>query len=185
MEINAFTGGVSPDGLKNKTHIKVLVCYMLCNCTEPMKADDITGICFDRELANYFEVCDAIYNLENDGIITRDEKTGVLSPTTLAKQVVETLISELPRTVLENTREELSHFAKLKRHEKDTRVTIEDREDGGCNITCTTLSGDFEMMSVSLYVPSRKYALEAKERFLDDPSRIYKYLLSYFTGSNI
>lgn len=185
MEINAFTGGVSPDGLKNKTHIKVLVCYMLCNCSEPMKADDITSICFDRELANYFEVCDAIYNLENDGIIVRDEKTGVLSPTDDAKQIVGTLGQDLPRTVLENTLEELTRFEKLKRHEKDTRVTIEDRDDGGCNITCTTFSGDLEMMSVSLYVPSRRYALEAKERFLDDPARIYKYLLSYFTGSKM
>ena len=42
--IDAFTGGVQPDGLKNKSDIKVLICFLLSNGSQPLSRKDLTDI---------------------------------------------------------------------------------------------------------------------------------------------
>ena len=61
--IDAFTGGVRPDGLKKKSDIKVLVCFLLRHCTQQLSRKEMTDIFLDKGLANYFEVSDAISSL--------------------------------------------------------------------------------------------------------------------------
>jgi len=39
-----------------------------------------------------------------------------------------------------------------------------------------------ELMSISLYLPDKNYALKAKERFIDNPEFIYRTVLAHLTG---
>ena len=46
--IDVFTGGVRPDGLKKKSDIKVLVCFLLRHCTQPLSRKEMTDIFLDK-----------------------------------------------------------------------------------------------------------------------------------------
>ncbi len=41
MEYDAFTGGVAPGGLRSKSDIRILICYMLKSVNAPLSGDDI------------------------------------------------------------------------------------------------------------------------------------------------
>ena len=41
MNFDAFSGGIEPGGLRNKSDIGILICYMLHNINSPFPEDDI------------------------------------------------------------------------------------------------------------------------------------------------
>ena len=59
MEYDAFTGGVAPGGLRSKSDIRILICYMLKSVNAPLSGDDIIKVLQEKSLANYFEASDA------------------------------------------------------------------------------------------------------------------------------
>ena len=44
MEYDAFTGGVAPGGLRSKSDIRILICYMLKSVNAPLSGDDIIKV---------------------------------------------------------------------------------------------------------------------------------------------
>ena len=60
MENDTFTGGVGPGGLRTKNDIRVLLCYLLASVSAPLRQDDILSILQEYNLANYFEIMDAL-----------------------------------------------------------------------------------------------------------------------------
>ena len=70
MKSNVFTGGVNLLGLKSKNDIKLLICYLLASIDAPLSKEDIITILQDNELANYFEINDAISDLLDNNNIT-------------------------------------------------------------------------------------------------------------------
>lgn len=60
MEYDAFTGGVAPGGLRSKSDIRILICYMLKSVNAPLSGDDIIKVLQEKSLANYFEASDAL-----------------------------------------------------------------------------------------------------------------------------
>ena len=41
MEYDAFTGGVAPGGLRSKSDIRILICYMLKSVNAPLSGDPL------------------------------------------------------------------------------------------------------------------------------------------------
>lgn len=181
MENNALTAGVSPDGLKNRRDIKILVCFLLNTAAEPLAREDLTKIMCDKCLANYFEICDAIDRLIKNGNVLIDNETGFLSLSADGKTVAENLYDDLPLTVREKATATAMKLIARRRSERENRVEIT-KCDGGCKVECTLMSGDLALMSVSLYVPDKRYASKVREQFLDNPESIYRTVLSQMTG---
>lgn len=73
VEYNTFTAGVGPGGLRTKNDICVLLCYLLASVSAPLKQEDILAILQEYDLANYFEVMDAISDLLEKGLIVRQK----------------------------------------------------------------------------------------------------------------
>jgi len=181
---NTLTAGVSPDGLKDSYGIKVLVCFLVHRFSGMLTSKDILEIIFERALANYFEVCSVIEELITNGLIIKDEETEILSLSSDGVLIAENLSSDLPFTVREKAINALEKRFARRRHEEETKVEITEVSDG-CQVTCTLLGSSTSMMSISLYVPDRKYALIAKERFIDDPEYIYRLVLSHLTNESV
>ena len=75
MDFDAFTGGVEPGGLRNKSDICILICYLINSANRPLKKDDIVSVIVNNGLANYFETNDAMYDLLQSGNIAEFENT--------------------------------------------------------------------------------------------------------------
>ncbi|MBE6754702.1 MAG: DUF4364 family protein [Ruminococcaceae bacterium] len=181
MENNALTAGVSPDGLKNRTGIRILICWLLCNSSELLTADDVTDLICGNRLANYFEVCDAIAQLVEGGNIDKDP-AGLLLPNDDTR-LAASLIGDLPLTVREKSAAALESFIRRRISMRENRVVIEPLEIG-CRVSCTIMNGSEELMSVSMYVPSKQYAERIRDRFFDDTEQMYRQIFAQLTGDN-
>lgn len=183
MDFDAFTAGVEPGGLRNRGEIRILICYLLASVDAPLSKDDIVGILQENSLANYFEVTDALSDLEENGNITENkENPGFYAAAESAKTIAHQLDSALPVSVRERTvSAALNLLARVKR-EQENRVTIEQSETG-CMVHCHISGGDMDLMSFSLYVPDMRQAKMVKKHFQEDPERVYRCMLALVTGN--
>ena len=180
--IDAFTGGVRPDGLKNKSDIKVLVCFLLSHCSQPLSRGDLSDIFLERGLANYFEVSDAISSLIRHENVTENAGTGAIEITDSGRQVADTLYDGLPLTIREKSRDAMSKLINRRHVSKQNKTRIE-ACDRGYFVTCTVMDGEMETMSVKVYVPTYNYAAVVRDRFLDDPETLYRAVMAQLTDT--
>ena len=60
LQFDAFTAGIEDGGLRAKSSISAMVCYILANIEKPLSIKNITDALTAGCIANYFEICDSI-----------------------------------------------------------------------------------------------------------------------------
>jgi hypothetical protein len=180
--VDAFTGGVLPDGLKNKSDIKVLVCFLLCHSNQPLSRKDLTDIFLERGLANYFEASDAISSLVRHENVIEHAEDGSLEITEKGRFIADTLYDGLPVTVREKSLDAMARLLN-RRHTNQYNKTRIEACDKGYHVTCTVNDGAMETMSVKVYVPTYHYATVVSDRFLDDPETLYRAVMAQLTDT--
>lgn len=176
MELDAFTGGVTPDGLKNKNDIRILICYLLKGVKEPISREAIVNMCFEHGFANYFETIEALTDLIECGSIIKNENDEVIIGEG-GIIAADTLYSKLPITVRERAMSAALKLIARKKIERENEVTIQKR-DNGYYVECRTKDGDGSMMCIGLATSDEEQARTIRDRFLDNPSRIYTGLIN-------
>lgn len=182
MEFDAFTGGVAPGGLRSKSDIRILICYLLKSVDAPLSGEDIIRVMQEKALANYFEVNDALSALVSLGNIRREEDgTYVLEPQ--GKSVADNLDVLLPLSVRDKAIAAAMSMLASAKIERENAVTTT-RTDNGYNVSCHISGGDMELMNLTVYVPDLYQARVVKKNFHRDPQRIYSLLLAALTGDD-
>ena len=182
MECDAFTGGVAPGGLRSKSDIRILICYLLKSVDAPLSGEDIIRVMQEKALANYFEVNDALSALVSLGNIRREEDgTYVLEPQ--GKSVADNLDVLLPLSVRDKAIAAAMSMLASAKIERENAVTTT-RTDNGYNVSCHISGGDMELMNLTVYVPDLYQARVVKKNFHRDPQRIYSLLLAALTGDD-
>ena len=92
-------------------------------------------------------------------------------------------IDNLPLGLIPQTIEPVSytHLLKQIRRQKENRVTIEKKEDGFV-VTLTIPDIGSDLLSVSIFMPTRKECEAIQNRFLNDPMLVYKGVFALLTG---
>ena len=179
MEFDAFTGGVAPGGLRSKSDIRILICYLLKSVDAPLSGEDIIRVMQEKALANYFEVNDALSALVSLGNIRHEEDgTYVLEPQ--GKSVADNLDVLLPLSVRDKAIAAAMSMLASAKIERENAVTTT-RTDNGYNVSCHISGGDMELMNLTVYVPDLYQARVVKKNFHRDPQRIYSLLLAALT----
>ena len=182
MEFDAFTGGVAPGGLRSKSDIRILICYLLKSVDAPLSGEDIIRVMQEKALANYFEVNDALSALVSLGNIRREEDgTYVLEPQ--GKSVADNLDVLLPLSVRDKAIAAAMSMLASAKIERENAVTTT-RTDNGYNVSCHISGGDMELMNLTVYVPDLYQARVVKKNFHRAPQRIYSLLLAALTGDD-
>lgn len=182
MEFDAFTGGIAPGGLRSKSDIRILICYILKSVPAPLSGEDIIRILQEKALANYFEANDALSALVSLGNIRREEDgTYTLEPQ--GESVADSLDVLLPLSVRDKAVEAAMTMLSSAKVERENLVTTQ-RLDNGYNVTCHISGGDMELMKLSVYVPDLYQARVVKKNFHRDPQRVYNLLLAALTGDD-
>ena len=182
MQHDAFTSGVAPGGLLNSGEIRILICYMLSGVDEPMPRRTVVEIIFGEQMANFFETEAAIDELIRLGNITEDDN-GLLTLTPVGRDAAETLTTRIPYTLRERSVESAVRLMTRQRRERENRVDIV-KLDRGVAVTCSIDRTENPMMSFTLRVADDQQAELIKERFLNDPTGVYRLLLGLLTGES-
>lgn len=184
MERNAFTQGIRPGGLTDSYEITVLVCYVLDHTGQALSLGQLEESILKDGLANYFEFAQAFGRLQQDGHILREasesgEEVLRLSPQGAAAARV--FYDSLPATVRQMALEAARIALLRQRREKEILTEIEKTADGyKLTIRMTDIGSD--LLSVSMFLPTKEECEEVQKRFRSDPAYIYQSILALCLG---
>ena len=175
LRFDAFMGGVKDGGLRSVTSINLMICYIVSNLNGKVTAAVITQALAEGELANHFEVTNALANLQKSGTIVADE-TGALSLSTETKADIDLIEKDLPYTV----RERAMHLChKIMAKETYRRENLVEIVKTGDAYTVMMGIGDnkTQFMRLNLFAATIDQAQMIKEKFISDPVKVYQTLI--------
>lgn len=185
MEVNAFSEGIEPGGLKMGYEIKILLCYLLRNIKERLTLSQINEALLKRGLVNYFELADAMSELLESGNIVicgtteNDEEQYELTP--LGERASDEFSGTLPLAVREKALESAQNLLERQKNAAENIVTIDKVKDGYMvNMIISDIGSD--LLNLSVFMPTDTEAEAVKRQFIRDPLLIYKGTLALLTG---
>lgn len=180
MKAQGFSAGVEPGGLYSQADIQLLLCYVLSSVGEPMPRTLLLDVVAGNGMANFFETTGALEGLLAAGSVAQDGEE-LLTVTEAGRTAAGTLRAQLPLTLRERAVKLALQAMARRRSERETQVTVEELAHG-CAVTCTVPDGDAPLFSLTLKVGDKLQADWIRSGFLDDPSLLYRSVLSILTG---
>lgn len=179
-EYDAITSGVEPCGLRSRTEIKTLICYLVSKLETPITREQLSSVICEEGIANYFELNQALSEVIQSGNITAadsDSGSSELFITPSGREFSRSIEHQVPYTIRENAFNACIRLQTRLRREREHKITIT-QLDNGCNITMSVVDGDDELMTVTLFVADYEQANAVKEKFLSDPVKVYSNIVA-------
>ena len=181
MAFDTFDEGISLGGMRSKTEIRILICYMFRCVGTPMRKDTIVNALMEKGLANYFETSACFDDLIRHGNIALvSEDSDLYQNTENGDMIAVQLEDTLAPTVKERATECALSLLKKERVESENKVTIE-KCDNGYNVTCTISGGDMDLLRFTLYVPDVTQARLIRKNFYKNPDMFYAVMIAMLT----
>ncbi len=181
MAFDTFDEGVSLGGMRSKTEIRTLICYMLKSVGSPMRKDTIVNALMEKGLANYFETSSSFDDLVRNGNIELTDADKKLYKNTSNGNMIATQLEDtLAPTVKERAIECALSLLRQEQIESENKVTITKCENG-YNVTCKISGGDMELLSFTLYVPDITQARLIRKNFYKNPDMFYSVMIAMLT----
>lgn len=180
MELyDAFTQGIKPGGLRSKSEIKLLVCYIICKIDSGISKKQLNEILTGEELANYFEANEALAEVIKTGNvrIEYEDDDEILFPTDLGKSNISQLENDLPYSVKEAALNAAFEMKTKLRRERENKIEIVPH-GSGYNVTISIMDNDDKLLSVTLFVADSAQADYVKLKFLSDPAKMYSTIVA-------
>ncbi|MBQ3331196.1 MAG: DUF4364 family protein [Ruminococcus sp.] len=181
MAFDTFDEGISLGGMRSKTEIRTLICYLFKSVGMPMAKDTVVNALMEKGLANYFETSASFDDLVRNGNIEEvDHEKELFFNTDNGNMIATQLEDTLAPTVKERAVECALSLLKQEQVESENRVTIA-KCDNGYTVTCCISGGDMELLSFSLYVPDKQQARIIRKNFYKNPDMFYSVMIAMLT----
>lgn len=183
MDNYTFDDGIEPGGLRSRSEIKLLVCYLLSGIDETITRAQLCEIALDKGLANYFEINQAISDLIAVGSVTSDfiDCEEYLSVTERGRSSAKTLESQLPKSVREKAINAAIKMLTLARSKRENTVEVEKLPDGGYNVTFSVSDPKAQLMRLTVFVADEMQVETVKNNFYEDPVKLYSGIIASLT----
>ncbi len=183
MDYDAFTEGIAPGGLRNRSDIGILICYILDYVGKPFPKDDLIELIQENGFANYFETTSAISELiKNKNIEYPKDNKRELTITSNGKLIASQLNSSLSLMIRHRAANATASLLLKRKIEHENPVTITRADGGGYNINLRITDGLRDLMSLTLFVPDIREANAVKRNFHKNPERLYSVVLAAVIG---
>ena len=166
-----FWGNLEPGSLIRVGDIKILICIILYNTKKTFTADTITHIIRYNSIATYFDIAQAIEELERDKNIVKLEN-GEYALTDNGVIIAKELNYDIPFTIRESALNAAEYEILLQKRLKENAIEIVPDEDK-FKVNISMLENGKEIMSFSIRVSTNEEAQKVKHNFLQDPSGFY------------
>ena len=176
---SAFSAGVRFGGLTDRTEIKILLCYLLSNAKQPLTSQQIIDTVVGQELANYFELQDALSHLVEQKLINEQDEFYTI--TEEGSDISKELEKSLPFSVKERAYKAVIEILQYETLKRQNKTSITSLENGGYNLNCTISDAEFTLFSFDLHMPNEKSAKLAEENFIKYGQDIFKCVLGITT----
>lgn len=182
MENYSFSEGVAPGGLRQRTEIKLLICYLLKTLDKPLTRTQINEILQEYSIANYFEVNGAISELVAGGQVLSklkdgDEEINITAKTLFDVGVIE---RDLPKSIREKAVKSALKILTRERIERESKVDVK-KLDHGYHVEFTVMDMETELLKITVYVADEGQIEIAKRNFYNNAVSIYSGVISSLT----
>lgn len=178
---DSFTYGVEQGGLREVSHVKILVCYLLQTVGTALPRHLLDDALQSDGLCSFWTISQALSQLLEKGMITLEENEGVVSHalTEQGKACAAELETAIPLAVRERAVKRAAGLLAKAKAANQTHIQIEKSKDG-YTVILGIPDGDRELFTLRLSVADSLQAHFMKEKFLEDPSKIYREILKAF-----
>lgn len=181
MAFDAFDEGIALGGVRSKTEVRILICYLFTTIGVPMSKQTVIDALLEKGLTNYFEASSCFDELiARENIKPLDEDSKLYEATDNGKIVSRELEDTLPLTVKERAYECALNLLEQEKIEKENTVTVT-KLDNGYNISCAISGGDMDLMNLNLYLADSDQVKIVKKNFYKNPQLFYKVMLAVMT----
>lgn len=181
MAFDTFDEGISLGGMRSKTEIRTLICYLFDKVNCPMKKETVINALQEKGLANYFESSSCFDDLvKNNNLEITDDENKLYFVTQSGKMISRQLEDTLALTVKEKACECTLSLLEKERIEKENVVTI-NKTKNGYTVDCSISGGDMDLLTFSLYVPDINQARIVRKNFHKNPLMFYNVIVSMLT----
>lgn len=182
MDYDAFTGGVGLGGLRSRSDIKILLCYVLKSAGVPVPEEGLCEALNGKSVANFFEIKSALTELVSAGLINETECDGktllhITDEGAKTAARLETDLSLLVRqTGVSAALEALSEY----RSSVGVDVATEKNGDG-FNVIMSITGENTKMLSVTLFAADSLQAETIEKSFRKNPAALYSGIIELLT----
>jgi hypothetical protein len=179
MSGNFISAGVLPGGLYSSEDIRLLLCDLARQLAQPLSVAQAEEVFVREGLANYFEFHAALRGLTDTGhlLVRLEGGEATLALPTEFHRSAEELARELPRQARERALFAAEQLQRRGQRERENRITEYPTQEGGRYITFRQGEGAEMLLSVTVYAPDREEARRLRERFLEDPGKLYNAVI--------
>lgn len=183
MEYDAFDAGIDPGGLRKRSNVRLLICYIINSINTPLRKDIVITVMQKNGIANYFEILDAfndLYHKQNIVLVDKENDTYFVSDS--GRLIASNLSSELPLTIRERALSSVMELLMQEKSEKENIVNI-NKIKTGYMVDCHISGGENDLFNFQIYVPDSKQARLVKKNFQSNAELIYKIMIATITNN--
>lgn len=182
MESTSFDQGIAPGGLRDKADIKLLVCYLLKTIGKTLTRTQINDTLQENQIANYFELNQAISELIQGGQVNCDEIDGEQHLSVSLRTSIEVLEIEnlLPRSIREKAVNAGLKILTRDKIKKESEVEVVNL-DQGHHVTFRIFDMGTKLLELTIYVADSSQIEIVKTNFFDNAVSIYSDIISALT----
>ena len=184
MEYDAFSQGIELGGLRSRSEIRLLLCYLLKSINKGIPKRLLNDAIQQTGLANYFEVNQALVELLEGGNARAEKAEGeeFFYVTSSGREAAELMEAELPLTVREKAVAAALNLLTVYRREKENDIFIT-KTPQGYEVKIDVFASaeknrDDMVLSLTLYPSDGLQASMIKKGFLRDPAKLCEAVVS-------
>ena len=183
-EFDAFTQGISVGGMRTKNDIRILLCYILKTINEPISKTQLDTLFTTTELANFFEVGDALAQLKASdvvNVVSDEAGEDFYSLTPAGRDASDNLETDVPVSTRKKAVSAAMEILAREKNKRYTEAKIE-KLNRGYNVMLSIKDGDTVMMQTVLYAADSLQANVLCDNFTADPSKLYGGIIELLTS---
>lgn len=165
-----------------QTLYKLILLYMLRKVTYPLLNTQLMSFILEQKYTDYFHVQEAINDLVDAGLITREKirNTSQYTATAEGEQTLEYFVSEIPSEIRADIDTYLRDNAFDIRNESCVRADYERTDSGDYAVRCIVREGKDMIIDLTLSVPTEEAAMTVCAKWPDKSTEIYTRLMKTF-----
>lgn len=175
LKFDAFTANVKNGGLRSISSITMLVCYIVANLNNKVKADTITLALSESMLANHFEVSDSISKLLKAGTIKQNEDMTLHMDNTEIDEI-DLIEKDLPFTVRQSSIKACQKIIAKESFKRENTADII-KTDNGYKVVLSVSDNEIDFLRLELFAVSITQAEIIRDKFISNPVKVYDTLI--------
>ncbi len=178
---DSFDYGVEEGGLRDISQVKILICYLLQTVGGSLPRHLLDEALQSDGLCSFWTISAALSQLLENGMILSQEKDGLVGHTITeqGKACAAELETAIPLAVRERAVKRAAGLLAKAKAATQTQIQMEKGEDGYV-VSFSVPDGNRELFTLRLSVADSLQAHYMKEKFLEDPTKIYRDILKAF-----